>query len=53
MLLRTLTAALLLLPTTALAQSDSAPPSAYWPLRDSPANALQPAAPVTLREKQL
>ncbi|MFY8058866.1 MAG: hypothetical protein ACOVRM_14055, partial [Planctomycetaceae bacterium] len=51
MLLRTLTAALLLLPTTALAQSYSAPPSAYWPLRDSPANTLQPAAPVTLRGK--
>ncbi|MFN4920207.1 MAG: LamG-like jellyroll fold domain-containing protein [Planctomyces sp.] len=52
MLLRTLTAALLLLlPNAALAQSDSAPPAAHWPLRNSPANALQPSAPVVLRGK--
>jgi hypothetical protein len=51
MLLRTLSAALLLLPATALAQSDKTPPAAWWPLKNSPANVLLPAAPATLQGK--
>jgi len=51
MLLRALSTFLLLLPVTALAQSDKPQPVASWPLRNSPANILMPAAPATLKGK--
>jgi hypothetical protein len=49
MLLRTLSAALLLLPTTALAQNAPHSPAAHWPLRNTAANLLQPDAPAVLK----